>query len=110
MIYHPPFCLGFGTCPFKTSYVENCLAAGLRVVSYTMDGKLAGRYSGYDNALGARAFGWSRPGKALAVGAYDQSVRVMNQVASEHLAELDHPAVLEGPPSVRNVGARGMHA
>lgn len=68
--------------------VDSCLE--YRVQVYSPDGTLLGRYIAYDNALGVKTVQWSPSGSFLAVGSYDQSVRLLTNNKWSSVAELSH--------------------
>jgi hypothetical protein len=55
-----------------------------------MDGNKLEHMSPYKDALGAKVVTWSPCGQFLAVGSYDQKVRIVNHLTWKTLAEHDH--------------------
>lgn len=53
---------------------DSCL--NYKICIYTLQGRLCGTYSAYENALGIKSVQWSPSSQLLAVGSYDQSVSV----------------------------------
>ena len=62
------------------------------VLLYSMDGRCVATYSAYENALGVKSLAWSPTGQFLAVGSYDQRVRLLNHITWKTVAELKHPS------------------
>eukprot|EP00039_Didymoeca_costata_P001462 m.52728 g.52728 ORF g.52728 m.52728 type:complete len:447 (+) comp10813_c0_seq2:160-1500(+) len=50
------------------------------VFAYKPNGQLVGEYSAYQNALGVKTATWSPSSQFLAIGSYDECVRLMNAV------------------------------
>ncbi len=57
-------------------------------------GQLLGRFSAYDNALGARAMSWAPAGDLLAVGSFDGTARVLCSASWRPVLTCEHPATL----------------
>ncbi|WIA32488.1 hypothetical protein OEZ86_003307 [Tetradesmus obliquus] len=64
------------------------------------DGEALGSYSAYGDGLGVRSVGWSPGGDLLAVGSYDQVVRVLNGVTWQPLLECHHGSPVDEPAQV----------
>lgn len=47
-------------------------------------------FQAYENALGIRAMEWSPSGHFLALGSYDEHLRVLGHLNWKPVAELDH--------------------
>lgn len=61
-----------------------------RVCLYQPDGRELAVYSAYDNALGVKAVAWSPSSQLLAVGSYDQKVRLLNHLTWGLISEFAH--------------------
>lgn len=59
-----------------------------------MGGHLAS-YSAYQQALGVRVVSWAPSGQFIAVGSYDQKVRLLNNLTWHPIAEFAHAAKIE---------------
>ena len=57
-------------------------------LSYHPDGQLIGEYSAYSQALGIKSVEWAPSGQFLAVGSYDQSLRLLNHVCTPDMSDL----------------------
>eukprot|EP00899_Mesostigma_viride_P019511 jgi/Mesvir1/27561/Mv07311-RA.1 len=68
-----------------------------RILVYSPDGKLMTKFQAYDNALGAKSLSWCPSGQLLAVGSYDQFVRVLNDVTWKPYAEFPHAVTVKSP-------------
>lgn len=73
--------------------------AGYKVLAYTLDGRLAGKFSPYEAGLGVKTARWSPSGHVLAVGSFDRSARLLNSVTWSCVADLEHDALVDSPPS-----------
>ena len=51
-----------------------------KVIAYQPDGRHLGDYSAYQDALGVKTVAWSGSGQFLAVGSYDEGMRLINNV------------------------------
>lgn len=60
------------------------------VIIYQADGIKIAQYKAYSDALGVKSVQWSPNGQFLAVGSFDQKVRVFNYLTWRLLAEFDH--------------------
>lgn len=76
---------------------ESCL--NYQLFLYTLDGQNVASYTPYSDpsqfGLGARVVSWSPTGQFLAVGGYDQKVRLLNHVTWKTIAELEHRSILD---------------
>lgn len=76
-----------------------------RVLFYSLTGELVGRLEAYANALGGRSMSWSPNGTLLAVGSYDQCVRLVSRVSWKPVAVLRH---VRPKAQVRSRGRRRL--
>ena len=71
---------------------------------YTLDGRRISSYTPYlephHYSLGLRSVCWSPTGQFLAIGGYDQKLRLLNHMTWKTIAELDHPAIIESQVGV----------
>ncbi|KAE8769589.1 WD repeat-containing protein WRAP73 [Hordeum vulgare] len=68
-----------------------------KVLIYSPDGRCLFKYSAYESGLGVKTVGWSPCGQFLAVGSYDQAVRILNHLTWKTFAEFTHPASIRSP-------------
>ncbi|KAF6989705.1 hypothetical protein CFC21_007007 [Triticum aestivum] len=68
-----------------------------KVLIYSPDGRCLFKYSAYESGLGVKTVGWSPCGQFLAVGSYDQSVRILNHLTWKTFAEFTHAASIRSP-------------
>ncbi|XP_066926151.1 WD repeat-containing protein WRAP73-like [Clytia hemisphaerica] len=68
-----------------------------KVVIYSLDGRFISSYSAYDYALGVKSVTWSPTNQFLAVGSYDQQVRLLNNVTWKSICEFQHPPKITNP-------------
>ena len=75
-----------------------------RLFLYTLDGECVSSYIPYPEphsyGLGLRSVSWSPTGQFLAVGGYDQKLRLLNHMTWKTIAELDHPGLVESQGGV----------
>ncbi|XP_047138743.1 WD repeat-containing protein WRAP73 isoform X1 [Hydra vulgaris] len=75
---------------------NNCMIAvwdtkiEYKVVIYSLDGRLITSYSAYDCMLGIKSVAWTPSNQFLAIGSYDQSVRLLNNITWKPITELKH--------------------
>ncbi|KAM4651427.1 WD repeat-containing protein WRAP73 [Discoglossus pictus] len=68
---------------------DTCLE--YKVLLYSLDGRLLSTYSAYEWSLGIKSVAWSPSSQFLAVGSYDEKVRILNHVTWKPIKELGHP-------------------
>ncbi|KAI9202344.1 quinon protein alcohol dehydrogenase-like superfamily [Polychytrium aggregatum] len=68
-----------------------------QMLVYYPDGRLAARYSAYDEGLGVKSVRWSPSSQFLAIGSYDQQVRILNYYTWKPLITFSHPTTLTPP-------------
>lgn len=66
-----------------------------KVFLYSLDGRCLSAYSAYEHALGVKCVRWSPTSQFLAIGSYDQKLRILNHVTWKTVAEHLHPPTLE---------------
>ncbi|XP_069120373.1 WD repeat-containing protein WRAP73-like [Argopecten irradians] len=66
-----------------------------KILLYSVDGRCLAKYSAYDNSLGIKNVAWSPTSQFLAIGSYDEKVRILNHITWKTVAVLDHSPVLE---------------
>ncbi|TDH67735.1 hypothetical protein CCR75_006733 [Bremia lactucae] len=64
-----------------------------RVLLYSPDGTQLARYQAYENALGLKSMMWSASGQFLALGSYDEHLRVLSHVTLKPIADFDHEQI-----------------
>lgn len=60
------------------------------VLVYRPNGQLVKSYSAYGNALGLKTVSWSPTSSLLALGSYDNSIRLLDLASREIIAEFSH--------------------
>lgn len=63
---------------------------------YSIDGRCLASYSAYEHALGIKCVQWSPTSQFLAIGSYDQKLRILNHVTWKTVAEHFHVASVDG--------------
>ena len=76
---------------------ESCFTYHLYL--YTIDGYCISSYTAYSElyqfGLGIKSVTWSPSGQFLAVGSYDQKVRLLNHITWKVIAEYDHVTIVD---------------
>lgn len=63
---------------------------------YTAAGIQVTTFSAYENALGIKTVRWSPNSQILAIGSYDDKIRLLNCITWKVIAELEPKAQLNG--------------
>ena len=66
-----------------------------KVLLYRMDGHCLATYSAYEHALGVKTVAWAPSGQFLAIGSFDEKVRVLNNLTWRTVAEHSHPVCVD---------------
>lgn len=69
----------------------------IQVLIYSPDGRCLFKYQAYESGLGVKSVSWSPCGQFLAVGSYDQMLRVLNHLTWKTFAEFTHLSTVRGP-------------
>ncbi|KAL0400997.1 UNVERIFIED_CONTAM: WD repeat-containing protein WRAP73 [Sesamum latifolium] len=67
------------------------------VLIYSPDGRCLSKYQAYESGLGVKSVSWSPCSQFLAVGSYDQMIRVLNHLTWKVFAEFTHLSTVRGP-------------
>ncbi|XXG77916.1 hypothetical protein AAC387_Pa08g1969 [Persea americana] len=68
-----------------------------KVLIYSPDGRCLFKYQAYESGLGVKSVSWSPCGQFLAVGSYDQMLRVLNHLTWKIFAEFMHISAVRSP-------------
>ncbi|THG17046.1 hypothetical protein TEA_013190 [Camellia sinensis var. sinensis] len=68
-----------------------------KVLIYSPDGRCLFKYQAYESGLGVKSVSWSPCGQFLAVGSYDQMLRVLNPLTWKVFAEFIHLSTVRAP-------------
>ncbi|CAN4080722.1 unnamed protein product [Withania somnifera] len=68
-----------------------------KVLIYSPDGRCLAKYQAYESGLGVKSVSWSSCSQFLAVGSYDQMLRVLNHLTWKVFAEFVHPSAVRRP-------------
>eukprot|EP00941_MAST-03F_sp_MAST-3F-sp1_P005425 g5425.t1 len=71
------------------------------VLVYTPDGTLHREYKAYENALGVKSAAWAPSGKFLALGSFDEHMRMLNHLNWRAFGEYAHIPRLHDPAGMR---------
>ncbi|XP_053307920.1 WD repeat-containing protein WRAP73 [Spea bombifrons] len=77
---------------------DTCLE--YKMLLYSLDGRLLSSYRAYEWSLGIKSVAWSPSSQFLAVGSFDEKVRILNHVTWKPIKELSHPATVNHPKAV----------
>uniref|UniRef100_H3D349 WD repeat containing, antisense to TP73 n=1 Tax=Tetraodon nigroviridis TaxID=99883 RepID=H3D349_TETNG len=77
---------------------DSCLE--YKVLLYSLDGRLLSTYGAYEWSLGVKAVAWSPSSQFLAIGSYDEKVRILNHITWKKVAQLEHPASINSTNAV----------
>ena len=67
---------------------ESCLQYKLSL--FSLDGRCLSSYSAYDMALGIKSVTWSPTSQFIAVGSYDEKLRLLNHITWKLITEFPH--------------------
>lgn len=70
------------------------------ILIYSMDGQCLSTYSAYSNALGIKRVSWSPSSQFLAIGSFDERVRIMNHLTWKTIVEHRHPSAVTAKTAV----------
>ncbi|XP_077460311.1 WD repeat-containing protein WRAP73 [Stigmatopora argus] len=71
---------------------DSCLE--YKVLLYSLDGRLLSTYSAYEWSLGVKCVTWSPSSQFLAIGSYDEKVRILNHITWKKIGQFEHPATI----------------
>uniref|UniRef100_K7F8R3 WD repeat containing, antisense to TP73 n=1 Tax=Pelodiscus sinensis TaxID=13735 RepID=K7F8R3_PELSI len=74
---------------------DTCLE--YKILLYSLDGRLLSTYSAYEWSLGIKSIAWSPSSQFLAIGSYDEKVRILNHVTWKKITEFEHPVTIANP-------------
>lgn len=66
-----------------------------KVLMYSMDGRCLATYSAYEHALGVKTVTWAPSSQFLAIGSFDEKLRVLNHLTWRTVAEHAHTATVD---------------
>ncbi|XP_070823951.1 WD repeat-containing protein WRAP73 [Chaetodon trifascialis] len=71
-----------------------------KVLLYSLDGRLLSTYSAYEWSLGVKSVTWSPSSQFLAIGSYDEKVRILNHITWKKITQFEHPATINNAKAV----------
>uniref|UniRef100_A0A672YHI7 WD repeat containing, antisense to TP73 n=1 Tax=Sphaeramia orbicularis TaxID=375764 RepID=A0A672YHI7_9TELE len=77
---------------------DSCLE--YKVLLYSLDGRLLSTYSAYEWSLGVKSVTWSPSSQFLAIGSYDEKVRILNHITWKKITQFEHPSTINNTKAV----------
>lgn len=77
---------------------DTCLE--YKILLYSLDGRLLSTFSAYEWSLGIKSVTWSPSSQFIAIGSYDEKVRILNHVTWKPITELEHLSAIVNPKIV----------
>ncbi|POI32618.1 hypothetical protein CIB84_003630 [Bambusicola thoracicus] len=77
---------------------DTCLE--YKILLYSLDGRLLSTYQAYEWSLGIKSIAWSPSSQFLAIGSYDEKVRILNHVTWKKITEFEHPATVTNTKTI----------
>ncbi|KAF3696719.1 WD repeat-containing protein WRAP73 [Channa argus] len=77
---------------------DSCLE--YKVLLYSLDGRMLSTYSAYEWSLGVKSVTWSPSSQFLAIGSYDEKVRILNHITWKKIAQFEHPGTINNTKAV----------
>ncbi|NWI71759.1 WRP73 protein, partial [Todus mexicanus] len=71
-----------------------------KILLYSLDGRLLSTYRAYEWSLGIKSVTWSPSSQFLAIGSYDEKVRILNHVTWKKVTEFEHPATITNSKTI----------
>lgn len=78
---------------------DNCI--WYKILIYTLDGQCLGNFSIDDEGLGVKSVAWSPSSKLVAVGSYDQKIRLFNNYTWSPIIEFIHASRIKNPNQLK---------
>ncbi|NXP29239.1 WRP73 protein, partial [Scytalopus superciliaris] len=77
---------------------DSCLE--YKLLLYSLDGRLLSSYRAYEWPLGIKSVAWSPSSQFLAIGSFDEKVRILNHVTWKKITEFEHPATIASKKTI----------
>ncbi|XP_071431995.1 WD repeat-containing protein WRAP73 isoform X1 [Pithys albifrons albifrons] len=77
---------------------DSCLE--YKLLLYSLDGRLLSSYCAYEWPLGIKSVAWSPSSQFLAIGSFDEKVRILNHVTWKMITEFEHPATIASKKTI----------
>eukprot|EP00079_Xenopus_tropicalis_P037033 XP_017950804.1 PREDICTED: WD repeat-containing protein WRAP73 isoform X2 [Xenopus tropicalis] len=75
-------------------HILNTTEFHYKVLLYSLDGRLLSSYCAYEWSLGIKSVAWSPMSQFLAIGSFDEKIRILNHVTWKPIKEFEHPATI----------------
>uniref|UniRef100_A0A8C5H084 WD repeat containing, antisense to TP73 n=1 Tax=Gouania willdenowi TaxID=441366 RepID=A0A8C5H084_GOUWI len=72
---------------------DSCLE--YKVLLYSLDGRFLSTYSAFEWSLGIKSVCWSPSSQFLAIGSYDEKVRILNHITWKKITQFEHPVTID---------------
>lgn len=83
---------GISWAPSGTTFAVWESPIEYKVLVYNIDGQCINKFQPFKLSLGVKTVGWCPSGQLLAIGSYDQKVRLLNNITYKMIMEFDHPS------------------
>lgn len=77
---------------------DSCLE--YKMLLYSLDGRLLSTYCAYEWSLGIKSVTWCSSSQFLAVGSFDEKIRILNHITWKPIKEFLHLATITHPKAV----------
>lgn len=83
---------GLAWCPNGSTFAVWESPLEYKVLIYNLDGQCINTYQPQKWTLGVKAVEWLPSGQLLAIGSYDQKIRLLNYITYKMILEFEHPS------------------
>lgn len=83
---------GLSWCPNGSTFAVWESPLEYKVLIYNIDGQCVNKFQPSKWTLGVKAVEWLPSGQLLAIGGYDQKIRLLNNITYKMILEFEHPS------------------